>query len=589
MNPVVSPANPVFMTLAVFCAFAGIVSAQAPLAMDWRQLGSTTVLADAPDPVGGPVSRVWYEPSGLHVRTRSGRVLRYADEAGWLAAEEAQATAGARSGGGRVFHANGHLLRSEDGGNTWLNMTAFRGQSILGGRAIDFAVAPGNPDEITVVGETGVWRSMDAGDTWSGLNDSLPNLPVRRIVSLPAGGSGLRVESGDSLLEWAPGQRVAWSKAAAVLGTPGVVSASDGDYVYLGFSDGRMMATRSGAARPLARLGESAVEAIWVDISDAATAMAVSGARLYRTFNGGLFWDDITGGLAGGTLHGVAADRASQSVYVATDRGVYYGTFSFAAIGSASAWRRLPSPGLPDEAASDVRLDAGANQLYVALEGSGIFAAMAPHRYQSPAIVSAADGVVRAAAPGALLSVIGRSVQQAEASGRPVPVLAAVNGETQLQVPFDVEGSSLALTLGSGADQWRTALPLANLAPAIFSDRDGSPMILDADSGVLLDAMNPARPSMRVQALCTGLGRVSPDWIAGREAPLERPPAVVAPVRVLLDGQPVEVTRATLAPGYVGFYLVEFEMPAFLNAGTSEFYIEAGGKPSNRVRVYIEP
>jgi len=72
-------------------------------------------------------------------------------------------------------------------------------------------------------------------------------------------------------------------------------------------------------------------------------------------------------------------------------------------------------------------------------------------------------------------------------------------------------------------------------------------------------------------------------------APIDDPPRVVASVRVILDGTPLEVTRATLAPGYAGFYLVEFEMPAFLNAGTAELYLEASGRPSNRVRVYIEP
>ena len=59
--------------------------------------------------------------------------------------------------------------------------------------------------------------------------------------------------------------------------------------------------------------------------------------------------------------------------------------------------------------------------------------------------------------------------------------------------------------------------------------------------------------------------------------------------RVLLDGQPLETTRATLAPGYVGFYLIEAQMPSLVNSGTAELRLEVAGRASNSVRVYIEP
>jgi uncharacterized protein (TIGR03437 family) len=81
---------------------------------------------------------------------------------------------------------------------------------------------------------------------------------------------------------------------------------------------------------------------------------------------------------------------------------------------------------------------------------------------------------------------------------------------------------------------------------------------------------------------------VSPEWPAGVAAPLESPPSVVAKVRASLDGVPVEVTRAVLAPGYIGFYLVEIELPAILNSGPAELFIETDGRESNRVRLYVE-
>jgi len=70
---------------------------------------------------------------------------------------------------------------------------------------------------------------------------------------------------------------------------------------------------------------------------------------------------------------------------------------------------------------------------------------------------------------------------------------------------------------------------------------------------------------------------------------MENAPKVIAGVRAYLDREPIEVTAAALAPGYVGFYLVEVQLPSIVNTGTSELYIEVDGQVSNRVRVYLEP
>ncbi len=60
---------------------------------------------------------------------------------------------------------------------------------------------------------------------------------------------------------------------------------------------------------------------------------------------------------------------------------------------------------------TDVRLDAGQTQLWAAPEGYGLYATLAPHRLSDPRVVSAADLLARAAAPGTLLSVMGARVE----------------------------------------------------------------------------------------------------------------------------------------------------------------------------------
>jgi uncharacterized protein (TIGR03437 family) len=256
---------------------------------------------------------------------------------------------------------------------------------------------------------------------------------------------------------------------------------------------------------------------------------------------------------------------------------------------TAATWTALP--GLLPVPATDVKLDSGAIQLWVALEGYGMFQAMAPHRAGDPRLVTSSGLIARAAAPGTLFSIEGARVNSANAGGLPVPVLLATDNASQIQIPFEVGGDSLALNIdGPGGARILPSVPLQSTAPAIQLDpRDGAPLLLDADNGVLLDAMHPAHSHARIQILATGLGRVQPSWPTGLPAPADIPHNVAAPVRALLDRAPVNVTRAILAPGYVGMYLVEVEIPNIVNYGPAELYIEVDGQPSNRVRVYIEP
>ena len=319
-----------------------------------------------------------------------------------------------------------------------------------------------------------------------------------------------------------------------------------------------------------------------------AALAAREGPRLLRTMNGGLFWDDLSGNLPNASAHGVTADSATGAVYLATDQGLFFAVTPLGAAAPAPVWTAL-NASLPRAAVMDVRLDEGGNQIYVALDGYGVFAATAPHRFLALRAVSAADYAERPAAPGALLSILGGRVASARAGERNVPVLTAADMESQIQVPFEAAGSALAIALETAGGRLTLGVPLRDASPAVFVDRDGAPMVLDADRGVLLDAMTPARSDARIQILATGLGRVQPEWPTGLAAPLESPPRVVAPVKVYLDRAPVEVTRATLAPGYIGFYLVEVQLPEIVNAGPAELYMEAGGQPSNRVRIYLQP
>jgi uncharacterized protein (TIGR03437 family) len=287
----------------------------------------------------------------------------------------------------------------------------------------------------------------------------------------------------------------------------------------------------------------------------------------------------------------VTASRSGGAIYLATDRGVYYGRTDPGLLGAPVSWQ--PVTGLPTGAAiTDVMLDPAGNHLWAAVEGLGVYATIAPHRLGNPAVVSAADLTPRTAAPGALMSVMGARVTSAMAGDQSVPVLTASDTQSEIQIPFDARGDTLALTLDPGSSARVLApLALAAAAPAIFVHTDGSPWVLDGEApNATIDATHPAHAGARIQVLATGLGRVNPDWPAGVAAPLgDNQPSVIAKVSAFLGRTAVPVTRAVLAPGLTGFYLVEIELPRIVDAGTAELHLEAGGHTSNRVRVYTEP
>ncbi len=606
----------------------------------WRHIGNSAIELPLPSLATGAVDRVWYSTDGsiLFAKTASGRVFQTRDfeqwqlitdpkisppaEQGPSAAATPEAGVKLASGGtaGRLYAVGRDVYRSDDSGESWINLTAYKGACLLGDGLASVAASPSDPDEVTVASGTGVWRSVDGGLSWTGMNDFLPNLPSGHLLGLPGGTRGVRLSVANRAaeIEWAPGEKTAWKPVDAaeavldlslrnalsqVLKHSVTAIATAKDYIYAGDSEGRLRVSADAGVSwgAVSKVGESGkVEAIWVDPNDPRVAVAALSARasaspnaakptyVLRTMNGGGFWDDVTASLPdAASAHGVTADRASGAIYVATDAGLFFTATDLGSAGRPTTWTPL-SEKLPAAAATDVKLDAGGNQIYAALDGYGVYTAIAPHRLRDARVVSAADYSAKPAAPGALLSVLGARVESAKSEDVTAPVLDASDTASQIQVPFSAKGSTLSLSLDAAAGPLTFEVPLKSVSPAIFVDPEGTPLIMDAASGVLLDAGKPARAGSRIQVLATGFGQVKPDWPTGLAAPLKDPPRVAAAVHAYLDGSPVDVTQASLAPGYVGFYLIEIQIPRITNAGPAELVLEAEGQQSNRVRLYVE-
>ena len=618
------------LRVSICCAVAVFLAVPAGFAQTapaWRKVGSASVDLQLAGPATGPVDQVWFAPGGgvLYARAASGAVFETADYETWSPmAGAADPPANRRATAARlpeasarivtlssnpnvIFGLGRQLYGSEDGGHAWRNLTALGSRSVIGDGVNSIAVSPADTDQLVAANDFGVWRSLDGGLSWSALNLGLPNLPVRRILSTVTGTSGTIVEVENlGTLELPPSgslwQPVDASPSDALLEelyssrlqTEVTAVGQSGGTVYAGSADGRIWVSVDGGRTFPAPAWPAGghVERIFADPAEPRIALAAlsgAGPHVLRTTNSGGFWDALDFNLPNRPAHAVTADRTAGAIYVATDAGVFYGV---ADLENASAnpvnWVNL-SARLPAATAYDVRLDPAGVQLYAAFDGYGIYATAAPHRARAPRIVNAADFSTRPAAPGSLLSVVGAQVSRATGANLEFPVLAAAEGESQVQVPFEAVGPSVGLALDTAAGSFTIPLAVQPVSPGILVSRDGAPALFDADSDLPLDARNPAHSNGRVKILVTGLGRVQPNWPTGMLAPLEDPPAVVAAVKVFLDGAPLQVTRATLAPGYIGFYLVEAQLPALTNAGTAELHVSADGQDSNPVQIVIEP
>ena len=611
---------------ALVLALAAIGAAQGP---EWRKVGGASVNLALASPATGPVTDVWFSPGGstLRVRTQSGMSFETADFLTWSTVTtpvEAPAvpTASAvrlpevgatlvtatSNGSASIFALGRQLSRSQDGGFTWTSLTGYRGRSVIGPMQHSVAVSPVDPDQLVVANDYGVWRSLDGGQTWTGLNEKLPNLSVEHIISTPTGVAGTRVEaSGLGELELPPGASV-WQVSTAnsmaadtaskerysgMLRAQILSVAGSGNTVYAGSADGRIFTSQDGGKTfgVFPYLAGGPVESIFADSTRpnvAVAAVSGNGPHVLHTFDTGTVWEALDSPtLPNAPAHGITADRASGSIYVGTDKGVFYGRAADLESSSSNlTWQNL-TPQLPARA-TDVRLDPAGVQLYIALEGFGVYATSAPHNQRSFRIVDVADSAVRPAAPGSLLSVMGAHVNSASGGSLSYPVLSAGDSESQIQVPFGAVGPNVTLALNTTSGLITTSLAVQHVSPAILVGRSGVPVLYDADTNLPLDLRNAAHSNGRVAVMATGLGKVTPDWQAGMLAP-ENAPAVVAQMQAFLDGAPVQVTRATLAPGYAGLYLVELQLPSITNAGMSELHLSADGQESNKVQIWIEP
>jgi uncharacterized protein (TIGR03437 family) len=133
---------------------------------------------------------------------------------------------------------------------------------------------------------------------------------------------------------------------------------------------------------------------------------------------------------------------------------------------------------------------------------------------------------------------------------------------------------------------------LSPFAPAIFSvnsEGSGQGAILDT-AYRLVDASNPATPGATyIQIYCTGLGPVSNQPPTGNPSAGNQLSETMSTPTVTVGDVPAPVSFSGLAPGFVGLYQVNAQVPAAAPSGDSvPVVISIGGAMSNSVTIAVQ-
>jgi len=178
-------------------------------------------------------------------------------------------------------------------------------------------------------------------------------------------------------------------------------------------------------------------------------------------------------------------------------------------------------------------------------------------------------------------------------NNKPVALFAVdnVNGQQQynFQVPWEISsGPTVTISASNdGSSSASITLPVLTAQPGIFNYSAGGNTfgaILHANFQ-LANTANPAKPGETMLIYCTGLGAVSSppaDGEPGKGQPTHATPTVT------IGGANAIVSFSGLAPGFVGLYQINAEVPATSHSGNQPVVVEMGGVSSNSVLLPVE-
>jgi uncharacterized protein (TIGR03437 family) len=230
--------------------------------------------------------------------------------------------------------------------------------------------------------------------------------------------------------------------------------------------------------------------------------------------------------------------------------------------------------------------------------------APAPPQVQNGAVGSAAS-FAAPVAPGSLATAFGTNFGSSPAGvtvvagGIVAPLIAVSPQQVTFQVPWQLFGQTqVPLTVTSGGlTSTPVTVPIANLAPGVFwlnAAAQAAVLVANTDSIAAPVGTYPgSRPVQRgeyISIFCTGLGPATHQPATGVPAGSDPTSTAAVPVSVAIGGVSAPVVFSGLAPGLLGMYQVNAQVPAGAPTGPAvSLTLSIGGKTANESTIAVAP
>jgi uncharacterized protein (TIGR03437 family) len=186
-------------------------------------------------------------------------------------------------------------------------------------------------------------------------------------------------------------------------------------------------------------------------------------------------------------------------------------------------------------------------------------------------------------APGAFVSIFGTKLAdgfeaaqslplpntlgntQVFVAGEPAPLDFVTDGQINLLVPYDVNGTAPQQIFIQRGQTYSlpVTVDMAAAQPAIFLSGGHGIVVGVRSDGTqfLVSSSNPAHSGDTLVIYCSGLGATDQNIVAGSQTPLDRLSNTRVPVAATIGGKNASILFAGLTPGASGLYQVNAVVP----------------------------
>jgi uncharacterized protein (TIGR03437 family) len=202
--------------------------------------------------------------------------------------------------------------------------------------------------------------------------------------------------------------------------------------------------------------------------------------------------------------------------------------------------------------------------------------------FRQPPVVAAATNAAdpsAALSPGSIFSVWGSGLADGTSAAgatplpkllgnvclyvnaTPVPLFFVSPGQINAQLPFNVPSVASLTVSSTGGQSSPFGIQVESIGPAIFKSSSGAPVIIRTVDGKMISNSTPIHLNEVLNIYMTGLGAVTSPMNAGDAGPSNPPVTTSGFPAITLGGASIFTLWSGLAPGLVGVYQVNAQVP----------------------------